>query len=164
MSTGKHEPAACSMCSAVAGAAALPVFSDGSFVAFLDRDPAAVGHVVVTTRQHINYIDEVPAAQAHQLLELVQRLSAAVSSVAQDSVGIFLTDGEAEFRAAPHVHVHVFPQRRAAGAPAPTAELARTLREALGRVDLSAPDRPGSPGHRSVFWHDVRTPLALDPD
>jgi histidine triad (HIT) family protein len=153
-----EERAACTMCTAVAGGAEFVVYADDSVIGFLDRDPASVGHTVVTTREHIHYIDEVPAAQAHHLLAVVQRLGAVISALhpPEAGAGMFLTDGEADFREAPHVHVHVFCKRRGPEVPPPTRTVAERVVRALETAEAPPLRAPSSHGHRSVFWHEYR--------
>lgn len=151
-----EERAACTMCAAVAGGAEFVVHADDSVIAFLDREPASVGHTVVTTREHIHYIDEVPAYQARHLLAVAQRLDAAILTLYPSGAdaGMFLTDGEADYREAPHVHVHVFSKRREPGLPPPTSAVAEDVARALETIEALPPRPPVSPGHRSVFWHE----------
>jgi epoxide hydrolase len=159
-----EERAACTMCGAVTGRAEFVVYADDSVIAFLDREPASIGHTVVTTREHIHYVDEVPADQARHLLAVVQRLGTAISTLhpPQASTGMFLTDGEADFREAPHVHVHVFSKRREPGVPPPTRAVAEHIARALDTIEAPPPQPPDSPGHRSVFWPEHRETTGAD--
>lgn len=152
------EGAACTMCAAVSGDAEFVVYADDSVVAFLDREPVSMGHIVVATREHIHYVDEVPADQARHLLAVVQQLSGAVCALHPPGAGtgMFLTDGEADFRDAPHVHVHVFAKRREPAVPPPAPAVAEHIVRALETIEAPPLEPPPNPGHRSVFWHDYR--------
>jgi histidine triad (HIT) family protein len=153
-----EERAACPMCAAVAGGAEFVVYADDSVIAFLDREPVSIGHTVVTTKDHVHYVDEVPAGQGRHLLAVVQRLSAAISALhpPPTDTGMFLTDGEADFRDAPHVHVHVFAKRREPGVSPPDPAVAKHIVRALEAIEAPPLEPPGSLGHRSVFWPEYR--------
>jgi len=106
---------ACIFCDIVAGkASASVVYADDQVMALMDIGPVNPGHVLVITREHYAYLDEVPETLWAHLCMVTQRVAQAVrsSGVRCEGVNLFLADGEAAFQEIFHCHVHVFPRFR----------------------------------------------------
>jgi histidine triad (HIT) family protein len=98
--------------------------SPGSFVhrdehcaAFMDIQPVNPGHLLVIPVRHAAYLAELGAATAGRLMQVAQRLAAALraSGLRCEGVNLFLADGEAAMQEVLHVHLHVFPRFRGDG-------------------------------------------------
>ncbi|WP_329416296.1 HIT domain-containing protein [Nocardia vinacea] len=156
----------CPLCAVVAGRVpSHSVYEDEQTLAVLDQQPAVVGHVLLILKTHANYLDDLPPRAGHDLLAVTQRLRRAIlaSDVPGADVRMFLSDGEPDYKHAPHVHVHIFPRNGAdvlePQLSASDDELAATairIRKGVEATDPVAPSAPESDGHRSIFWRDAR--------
>ncbi|WP_169813428.1 HIT family protein [Nocardia vaccinii] len=156
----------CPLCAIVAGhVPSHPIYEDKHTLAVLDRQPAVAGHVLLMLKAHANYLDDLPPEMGRDLLAVTQRLQRAIlaSDLPGADVKMFLSDGEPDYKHAPHVHVHIFP-RDGADEIEPDHvvsddELAATaarIRQGVRATDPVAPSAPASDGHRSIFWRDMR--------
>ncbi|MGB6102954.1 MAG: HIT family protein [Pusillimonas sp.] len=123
------------------------VHEDDDFVAFLDINPIRPGHVLIVSRSHHAYFDDLPPEQAARLVHLGQRFSRAMKHIhGVERVGFLFTGTDIA-----HVHAHVLPlfgatditstayieQKDLSFAPAPRAsdqelmEQSERLRQAL---------------------------------
>ena len=114
--TGRvDDRSACLFCSIVDGdAPAEIVLADDVAVAFLDRSPVFVGHVLVVPRQHVVTLTDLPPASLGPFFERVQRIAAAVVD-ALDAHGTFVANNNIVSQSVAHLHVHVVPRRRRDG-------------------------------------------------
>lgn len=170
-STGT-ESARCPLCAIVAGALpASVVFSDDHFVAFMAPESISKGHVIIATRVHAHYLDEMGAVVGSALYTWIHRIRRALHSVAPaDDVGFFVSEGEPDYSAIAHVHAHVFPSRRitapeynhATGDPdgarrSQREAVAQKLSEVLwDRAGQAMPVGPPPPGHAAIFFSPHR--------
>jgi len=159
------ESGRCPFCAIVAGLEpASVVFADDHFVAFMDCRPVSEGHVIIATREHAHYLDEMAPAVGSALYDQIHLIRHALHSVglADNDVRLFVSDGEPDYATI----AHVFPGRRDA-APArhdarsetpaasrshldaTAAELSRTLRDGASEP---IPVGPPIPGHSAVFF------------
>jgi histidine triad (HIT) family protein len=80
-------------------------------IAFLDANPLAPGHTLVTPKQHYGRLEEIPGDEAAELFgaveDLVPQVEAAVDA---DAVSVGINDGEAAGQEIPHTHVHLVPR------------------------------------------------------
>lgn len=105
----------CVFCSIVSGGFdAHVVYSDDSCVAFLDRSPVFIGHVLVVPRQHVETLVELRAELLAPLFGAVQRVAAALPP-ALDAHGTFVAMNNRVSQSVAHLHVHVVPRRRKDG-------------------------------------------------
>jgi len=137
-------PGACAFCKIVAGdAPAFVVLEDDCCTAFLDTKPLFPGHTLLVPRAHHETLVDLPASMVGPLFETVQRIAAAVEG-ALGAAGSFVAMNNRVSQSVPHLHVHVVPRnpkdglrgffwpRRAYEGEAHAAEVAATLRAALG--------------------------------
>jgi histidine triad (HIT) family protein len=91
------------------------VFADDHFVAFMDRRPVSGGHVVIATREHAHYLDEMAPAAGSTLYARIHFIRHALRSVgsADNEIRLLVSDGEPDNTTVAHVHAHVFPGRGA---------------------------------------------------
>lgn len=105
----------CAFCVIAAGERqARGVHSDDDVVAFLDHRPLFPGHVLVTPRDHIPTLSDLPTERIETLFGTVQRLERAVRA-AVDAEGTFVALNNIVSQSVPHLHVHVVPRRRGDG-------------------------------------------------
>lgn len=102
----------CVFCEIMAGRVpATIVASDEETVAFMDVRQANAGHVLVVTRAHINDIRDASDVQAAAVLQMVARVSRAVSSAfPNNGLSVWHSAGEAAYQEVPHLHFHVHPR------------------------------------------------------
>ena len=106
---------ACLFCAIAAGEVpSFGVASDAAAVAFLDIRPVFKGHVLVAPRQHVDTLEELPAAQLAPFFAAVQRLAVAVRA-GLGAGSTFVAVNNRVSQSVPHLHVHVVPRTRGYG-------------------------------------------------
>jgi histidine triad (HIT) family protein len=103
----------CIFCRILAGE--LPgtfVYRDEQCAAFMDVQPVNPGHLLVVPTRHAAYLAELDAPAAGRMIQVAQRLAAALrgSGIRCEGVNLFLADGAAAMQEVFHVHLHVFPR------------------------------------------------------
>jgi histidine triad (HIT) family protein len=103
----------CLFCRILAGE--LPgtfVFRDEHCAAFMDIQPVNPGHLLVLPIRHATHLAELDPADAGRMMQVAQRLAAALrrSGLRCDGVNLFVADGEAAMQEVFHVHLHVLPR------------------------------------------------------
>ncbi|AEC22099.1 hypothetical protein PT7_3559 [Pusillimonas sp. T7-7] len=81
------------------------VHEDDDFVAFLDIHPIRSGHVLIVSREHHAYFDDLPPELAARFIQLGQRFSKAMKSIHGVERVSFLCTGTD----IAHVHAHLVP-------------------------------------------------------
>ncbi len=105
----------CAFCEIVAGTEpAHVVLADEVVVAFLDRRPVFVGHVLVVPRSHVVTLVDLEPDAVGPLFERVRTVTAAVQR-ALGADGSFVAVNNVVSQSVPHLHVHVVPRRRKDG-------------------------------------------------
>jgi histidine triad (HIT) family protein len=120
------------------------VYEDVATVAFLDRSPLAIGHVLLIPRVHVATLWEADGATVTALALATQAIAAAVKA-AMGADGIFVAQNNVVSQSVPHLHVHIVPRRFKDGlfahamvwrrlkyGPGQMAEVAAGIRAALG--------------------------------
>ena len=128
----------CIFCNILAGTAPADfIHQDDLCAAFMDIRPINPGHVLVVPRQHAALITELALQAAGHILQVAQRVDAALrlSGIKCDGVNLFLADGRPAGQEVMHVHLHVIPRFIGDGhhlrfspayyAPTPSTELAK---------------------------------------
>jgi histidine triad (HIT) family protein len=85
---------------------------DERCAAFMDIQPVNAGHLLVIPVRHAPYLADLDAPTAGEMMQLAQRMVAALraSGLPCEGVNLFLADGEAAMQEVFHVHLHVFPR------------------------------------------------------
>lgn len=136
----------CVFCAIVDGAPAQVLYRDDTTIAFLDRTPLIVGHVLVTPLAHVETLDDLPDELLAPFLAMVRRISRAFPQ-ALGADGSFVAVNTRISQSVPHLHAHVVPRRKGDGLFSPKGgpmvwmrrpykdgeaeEIARKLRAAL---------------------------------
>lgn len=112
------EAAPCIFCAIVEGKApAAVVYRDDLCTAFMDIQPITPGHAVIVPNRHAARIVDVDTATAGHMMQVAQRLVAALrrSDLRCEGVNLWLGDGDPPIQQVPHAHLHVFPRHRGDG-------------------------------------------------
>lgn len=84
------------------------VAEDDQFLAFLDIQPLAAGHVLVIPKVEIDYIFDIDDEQHRALWSFAKRVASAVkSAIPCKRVGVAVIGLEV-----PHAHIHLIPMNR----------------------------------------------------
>lgn len=90
------------------------VFADDHAVAFLDRAPVFLGHVLVVPRRHVVTLADLAAEELAPYFAVVQRVSATMPA-ALGCDGTFVAMNNVVSQSVAHLHTHVVPRRRKDG-------------------------------------------------
>ncbi len=136
---------ACPFCAIVAGEAhASLVHEDAATLAFLDRAPVFLGHVLLIPRAHVATIYDADDATLTAMALASRRLAVAVTQAMQAD-GCFVAQNNVVSQSVPHLHAHIIPRRKGDGlfsprviwkrvtyeSPSQLAEVAAVIRAAL---------------------------------
>ncbi|MCK4884856.1 HIT domain-containing protein, partial [Candidatus Bathyarchaeota archaeon] len=93
----KKMSAVCPFCSIASGKApASIVYEDATVVAFMDLNPANVGHTLVVPRKHYENIYEIPEKTLAEMAPVIKRVSAAVEkTVGAEGISVLQLNGRA---------------------------------------------------------------------
>ena len=135
----------CPFCAIASGEAeAHVVFEDTTTIAFLDRSPLFIGHVLLIPRAHIETIYDADDATLEAMARASKRIGVAVTKAMQCD-GIFVAQNNIVSQSVPHLHSHIVPRRKGDGLfsprviwkrvryrdPSQMAEVAASIRAAL---------------------------------
>lgn len=105
----------CVFCNIASGvAAAHTVWESPEALAFLDRSPLFVGHVLLVPRAHVPTLTELPESAVGPIFVLAQRLATAVQT-AMGAQGTFVAMNNHVSQSVPHLHVHIVPRTKGDG-------------------------------------------------
>ena len=107
----------CIFCGIVEGTApSYKVYEDQHTVAFLDLNPIADGHVLLITREHQQYIEDLSEETTEALMKTLIKIVPPIQRAmgATDS-NIGLNNGPNAGQIIPHVHIHIIPRPSKAG-------------------------------------------------
>lgn len=83
-------------------------------IAFLDHRPVFYGHTLVAPLRHVETLPEVPSDALVPVMELVQRVAAAMVT-GLGAQGSFVAVNNTVSQSIPHLHVHVVPRTKGDG-------------------------------------------------
>ena len=104
---------ACPFCRIASGAdpAEREVYRDQSIVAFFPTEPAALGHVLIVPRRHVESIWELTTDEASQLSAAVLKVAHAIRrGLLPDGLNIIQSNGEVATQTVRHLHIHAVPR------------------------------------------------------
>jgi histidine triad (HIT) family protein len=104
----------CPFCNIAQGkAAASIVCEDSTTIAFMDANPASIGHTLIIPKEHWENIYEIPENVLAEMARVIKQVSGAVKkTVDADGISIFQLNGKAAGQSVMHFHVHVIPRFR----------------------------------------------------
>ena len=102
----------CIFCSIVSKKSkAANIFENDEFIAFMDKYPINMGHVLVLPKKHHQTILDMQLEDTGKLFSLSSHLAkAVVKAVNADGFTLGQNNGEAANQEVPHVHVHIVPR------------------------------------------------------
>ncbi|NMJ87029.1 MAG: HIT family protein [Thaumarchaeota archaeon] len=102
----------CIFCSIVSKKSkAVNIFENDEFIAFMDKYPINMGHVLVLPKKHHQTILDMQLEDTGKLFSLSSHLAkAVVKAVNADGFTLGQNNGEAANQEVPHVHVHIVPR------------------------------------------------------
>jgi histidine triad (HIT) family protein len=126
----------CPFCRIAAGkAAASIIYEDATLLAFMDLNPASIGHTLLVPREHWENLYEVPENVLSDLFSVVKRVSAAVKkTVGAEGISILQLNGRAAGQMVMHFHVHVIPRFR-------EDAISKALGAMIGHQGFEKPER-----------------------
>lgn len=87
------------------------VYSTPEILAFLDVAPVLPGHVLVIPRVHYPTVWDLPAELGSNLLEAVQKVSAALRDAMQaQGLNVMMNNHRAAGQMVDHAHLHLIPR------------------------------------------------------
>ena len=105
----------CPFCAIAAGEGeAHVVYEDAGVIAFLDRSPLAVGHVLLIPRAHVATVWDADNSTLAALALGTRTLAVAVKS-AMGADGVFVAQNNIVSQSVPHLHVHIVPRNKGDG-------------------------------------------------
>jgi len=88
------------------------VHEDDRAVAFMDIQPASLGHTLVVSRDHYPTLFDVPDEIAAHCLSIAKRIAAGIQqATGTESINLFSANGKAGGQDVPHFHWHLIPVR-----------------------------------------------------
>ncbi len=102
----------CVFCKIIAGEIpSKKVYEDESVLAFLDINPANVGHTLIIPKNHYPTIISIPEDDLYNLSKVVRKLSAAMrETMNADGLNVFQANGSVAGQLIPHLHFHLIPR------------------------------------------------------
>lgn len=105
----------CLICDIIRGEkSSYNVLENENFIAFLDIKPLFLGHCLLSPKQHIETIYDLPPTIGNEFLSTIQQLGTAVQN-ATESQGTFIAINNTVSQAIPHLHVHIVPRNKGDG-------------------------------------------------
>lgn len=105
----------CVFCKIVSGEIpAHKVYEDDVSIVFLDNGPLFPGHCLVSPKQHIETLADLPAALLQPIFANAQMIAKAVE-LGLEAEGSFVAVNNRISQSVPHLHVHVVPRRKKDG-------------------------------------------------
>ena len=87
------------------------VYEDEHTLAFLDINPVSDGHILLITREHTQYIEELPEATAEVLMKTMMKIVPPVQRAMNSTdCNILINNGPNAGQLIPHVHIHIIPR------------------------------------------------------
>jgi len=148
VSADEPQRATCVFCQIVVGREpASVVYSDAAMIAFMDLRPINAGHLLVVPRAHAARLVDLDERLGAAMFAVGQRLAGAIrrSGLPCQGVNLFVADGEVAGQEVMHIHLHVLPRMPGDGfrIERGSASIGRTELDqaaALVRTGLDQPD------------------------
>ncbi|ERI51184.1 HIT family hydrolase [Pseudomonas sp. EGD-AK9] len=105
----------CVFCAIAAGRLpAHQLYRDEDFIVLLDIFPMRPAHVLIVSRAHAPFLEDLPAAVRDRLLALADKMAAALRTAGygREGINLLINDGPDSNQHVPHLHLHLIPRRR----------------------------------------------------
>lgn len=103
----------CIFCKIVKGE--IPCFKlheDDQTIAFMDINPANLGHALAVAKEHWENIYETPSELLGATLATAQSVAKAVkAALGPDGLNLVQSNGPGAAQSVPHFHIHIMPRR-----------------------------------------------------
>ncbi len=87
------------------------VYEDQDVIAFLDINPASVGHTLVVSKEHFDDFTKAPKDVVSHVFQVAQLIAqACLVELKADGVNVITNIGKAAGQSIGHFHVHVIPR------------------------------------------------------
>ncbi len=102
----------CVFCSIASGKIpSKKVYEDDICIAFLDINPANIGHVLLAPKKHHQILPQLPDAEVAHMFTIAKYIShAALRTANARGTTIFVANGAVAGQRAPHVIIHIIPR------------------------------------------------------
>lgn len=91
-----------------------PVYEDELFISFLDIKPLFLGHCLLSPKQHVRTIYDLPTSAGASLLEVIKIIGNAVTT-ASNAEGSFIAINNKVSQSIDHLHIHIVPRNKGDG-------------------------------------------------
>lgn len=107
----------CIFCKIVEGESpSYKVYEDEHTLAFLDINPVADGHVLLVTKHHAQFVEDLPKELYNVLFESLRKLVKPIQRAFRaPASNIAINNGPNAGQIIPHVHVHIIPRPKKTG-------------------------------------------------
>ena len=85
------------------------VYEDKNFFAFLDKNPAKKGHILVTPKKHCYTILDCDDKTLKDIMPVIKKIAKKVKSIS-DGYNVLVNNFEAAGQVVPHLHFHIVPR------------------------------------------------------
>jgi histidine triad (HIT) family protein len=87
------------------------LYEDDIVIAFLDIQPLAFGHTVVTTKKHYVFFSQIPDDEIGHMFKVAQQISQSMLKALQSQgTNMFIANGPVAGQQAPHFMLHIVPR------------------------------------------------------
>ncbi len=149
----------CPICDVIARKHCL-IYEDEKICAFLPDAPLVPGHMLVTPKQHIPILEQVPDFVIDQLFIKANKLSIALfESLGAEGTNMIITNGPAAGQVYPHVLLHVIPRKTNDNLPL-LWQPKKASEEELTVVEEKLKENAGSVGQ---FEREPKKPIEITP-
>ncbi|MBS3107974.1 HIT family protein [Candidatus Woesearchaeota archaeon] len=85
------------------------VYENEKILAFLDINPANLGHTLVIPKNHSLNINDIKEDELNEIMRVVKKISKALMKI-NDGVNVLNNNGKAAGQLVEHLHFHVIPR------------------------------------------------------
>jgi histidine triad (HIT) family protein len=87
------------------------VYEDEYTLAFLDINPVSDGHVLLITKEHVKYIEELREETAQSLMKTLLKIISPINRAMKSTDNnIIINNGPNAGQIIPHLHIHIIPK------------------------------------------------------
>jgi histidine triad (HIT) family protein len=87
------------------------VYEDNEIVAFLSKEPASIGHIIILPREHRTILEQMTTSEISKMFVISNKLSAAeFGSLGLGGTNLIVNNGVAAGQEVPHVAMHLIPR------------------------------------------------------